>query len=189
MFSESSLPSSSKITCFVIAAITVDGFIARDSNHLSTTWTSPEDKQWFNKRTKEAGVIVMGAKTFATIGRPLPGRFNIVYSRHPDEQLKAIAAAHPDQVLVTADDPKNILLMLEQRKFSEVAICGGSSIYTLFLKAGLITKLYLTVEPILFGKGLPLFTEEMETKLELVGMQPLNSQTHILEYNVRAHLS
>ena len=66
---------------FLIAAQTVDGFIARDASHLSTRWSSKKVAQWFNSRTKQAGVIVMGRKTFDTIGRGLPGRVTIVMTR------------------------------------------------------------------------------------------------------------
>ncbi|HEX9722557.1 MAG TPA: dihydrofolate reductase family protein [Candidatus Paceibacterota bacterium] len=65
---------------FLIAAMSADGFIARNSSHLAS-WTSKEDKQFFIEKTKEAGVVVMGLNTYKTIGRPLPGRLNIVYSK------------------------------------------------------------------------------------------------------------
>jgi dihydrofolate reductase len=48
---------------FLIAAVTADGFIGRDASHLAD-WTSPEDKKLFRKLTTEAGVVVMGSKTF-----------------------------------------------------------------------------------------------------------------------------
>ncbi|MEK7152944.1 MAG: dihydrofolate reductase, partial [Patescibacteria group bacterium] len=64
--------------------LTADGFIGRDASHLSD-WTSPEDKKLFIRLTKEAGVMVMGSRTFATIGRALPGRKTIVYTSKPED--------------------------------------------------------------------------------------------------------
>ncbi len=43
-------------------------------------WHLPDDFKWF-KRTTMGGVVVMGRKTFESLGRPLPGRENVVVSR------------------------------------------------------------------------------------------------------------
>jgi dihydrofolate reductase len=58
---------------FVIAALSADGFIAQAEDHVAD-WTGTEDKKLFVQLTKEAGIMVMGSKTLATIGRALPGR-------------------------------------------------------------------------------------------------------------------
>ena len=159
---------------FLIAAVTADGFIARNSSHLAS-WTSKEDKQFFVEKTKKAGVVVMGLNTFKTMGKALPGRQNIVYAP-PGTALEGVE--------ITQDDPKTLLAKLEQKGFKEVAICGGATIYTMFMEAGLVDKLYLTIEPILFGSGIHLFNKELDKKLELQSMQKLNEQSVLLEYNV-----
>lgn len=163
--------------CFLIAAVTADGFIARNSSHTSTEWTSPEDKIWFGERTKQARAIVMGANTFATIGRPLPGRLTIVYNREPQ-------TSDSPNLRYTNQDPVELIAGLEQEGYTELAICGGASIYTLFMKAGVVDRIYLTLESVLFGQGLTLFTEELDQKLELVDARPLNPQTQLIEYSV-----
>ncbi|HEY4509396.1 MAG TPA: dihydrofolate reductase family protein [Candidatus Paceibacterota bacterium] len=162
------------MTTFLIAAVTADGFIARNSSHLAS-WTSKEDKQFFIQKTKEAGVVVMGLNTYKTMGKPLPGRHNIVY---------APLGTALEVVEITQDDPKTLLSKLEQKGFKEVAICGGATIYTMFMEAGLIDTLYLTIEPVIFGSGIHLFNKELDVKLQLQSMQKLNEQTVLLEYNV-----
>ena len=72
---------------FIIAVLTADGLIAEGTDQISTDWTSKEDKKFFSTRTKEAGVIVLGYNTYKTIGRPLPGRLNIVYA-NPDTVIE-----------------------------------------------------------------------------------------------------
>ena len=67
--------------CFIIAAVTADGYIAENDAHSPFGWTSKEDKHRFIELTKEAGVVIMGSKTYATIGKPLKERLNIIYSR------------------------------------------------------------------------------------------------------------
>lgn len=126
----------------------------------------------------------MGSKTFATIGRPLPGRLSVVYSRHQNPELIAAVQQYPDQIRSTDVNPKELLSQLEKEKYSEIAICGGSSIYTLFAKSGLVTKMYLTVEPVVFGKGVGLFNEVLDVKVALTAVHDLSDQTKVLEYDV-----
>jgi dihydrofolate reductase len=173
---------------FIITAISADGFIARDSHHPAV-WTSKEDKKRFVELTKRAGVIVMGLNTFKTLQKPLKDRLNIVYSANKDIGMVA------DNLEVTSMDPKDLIESLDKRGFKEVAICGGSQIYTTFMKTGLVGSLYLTIEPILFGKGMNIFNDSLDEKnqnsgtggqiLELISSQTTPTGTILLEYKVK----
>ena len=161
---------------FIIAVLTADGLIAESTEQKSTDWTSKEDKKFFAERTRHAGVVVFGYNTYKTIGRPLPGRLNIVYAS-PNVNI--------DGAEVTQKEPAELLKYLEKRGYNEVAICGGSTIYTMFMEADVVDKLYLSIEPVIFGSGMSLFNKKFEKKLELVSMQKLGEQTVLLEYNVK----
>jgi dihydrofolate reductase len=87
-------------------------------------------------------------------------------------------------VEVVSDTPADLIKRAAAQGYSELAVCGGASIYTMFLQAGVVDKLYLTIEPILFGQGLPLFDQQLEVKLELVELHRLSDQTTMLEYQV-----
>ena len=52
------------------------------------------------------------------------------------------------------------------------------------MKSGLVTKLYLTVEPVVFGKGLNLFNEELNLNLNFVSAKEIGEGTILLEYSV-----
>jgi dihydrofolate reductase len=91
-------------------------------------WHLPEDFRWF-KQTTTGHVIVMGRKTFESIGRPLPNRTTLVLSRsgftHPGVQTVAdLGQIDP------AADPR------------EFFICGGADVYRQALP--LCSDLYLT---------------------------------------------
>lgn len=74
---------------------------------------------------------------------------------------------------------------LENRGFSEVAVCGGASIYTLFLEHNFVSEIYLTIEPILFGKGLKFLNQKMNLTLKLIEARKINdSGTLLLHYKV-----
>src|SRR5574343_284387 len=163
------------IKVFLIAAVTADGFIAKDDKHSPMYWSSKADKKRFIELTKRAGVVVMGSSNYKTIGKPLKERVNIVYSK---------SQTFPD-VEMTQDDPKVLIKKLEERGFKEVAICGGSNIYTMFMKAGVVDTVYLTIEPILFGKGIGLFNDDLHYFLKLKSSQESESAgSLLLEYSV-----
>jgi dihydrofolate reductase len=92
-------------------------------------WHLPEDFKWFKQMTT-GQVVVMGRRTFESIGRPLPNRETVILSRSSFE--------HPGVRMVAALDEIN--LADETR---EVFICGGAQIYEQALP--LCSDLYLTV--------------------------------------------
>lgn len=161
------------MTFFLIAAVSADGYIAKNENHPAF-WTSKEDKNRFIELTKRAGVVVMGSNTYRTLPRPLKERVNIVYSR----SAKFYGAE------VTQKSPAELLAELEKRGFKEAAICGGSKIYTMFMQAKVVDSIYLTIEPIIFGKGIRLFDEEMLCHLKLESIEKAENGAILLEYKV-----
>lgn len=161
---------------FLIAAETKDGFIAKSNSQNSMDWTSKEDKEFFIEKTKSAGTIIMGRKTFETFGRPLKDRRNIVMTRQNIEIPR---------VEVTNESPEDLIKRLESEGVKEVAICGGAEIYKLFLEKNLVDTAFITQENIEFGEGVPLFPNEIRQKLELVSSINLSSNTILLEYKIQ----
>jgi len=100
-----------------IVAVAEDGAIGRD-NQLP--WHLPEDLKFF-KRTTMGKPVLMGRKTYDSLGKPLPGRLNIVVSNNKDLQL-------PEGVLLYNDLQKAIE-RLEEEKNDEVFIIGGGKIF------------------------------------------------------------
>lgn len=166
-------PQTPMIKAFIIAAVTADGFIAKTADHPAT-WTSKDDKRRFIELTKRAGVIVMGSTTFKTLPHPLKDRLNIVYSR--SQQFEGTETV--------SDEPADLLKKLEERGFTEVAICGGSEIYSNFMEAGVVSKIYLTIEPLVFGKGISLFNRPIDFSLKLVSSSTTEGGTIFTEYDV-----
>jgi dihydrofolate reductase len=160
---------------FIIAAMSTDGYIARDEKHGSLGWTSKEDKRRFIELTKRASVVVMGSTTYATLARPLKERVNIVYSKS-----KTFEGAE-----TTQKSPAELVEELKSRGFKEVAICGGAHIYSLFMKAKVVDKIYLTIEPIVFGSGIRLFNEDILFHLKLETCGQTENGAIMLEYSVK----
>ncbi len=165
----------------LIAAISVDGFIAQDPSVASTTWTSEEDKKWFVEKTKEYGVVVMGRKTYETFNRPLPGRILIVLSGHAPALLNP-DDLKPGAVVHTSLGPSELVKTLSEMGFDKLAVGGGASVYSAFVQANLVDTFYLTIEPILFGQGVSLFNQPINQKLTMVGIHHLSDQTVVGEW-------
>jgi len=102
----------------LIWAQTKNGIIG---NNNQIPWSLPNDMKWFKDNTT-GQKVVMGHKTFKSIGRPLPNRENIILSR--DENLTI------DGCLVV----NSIDEILEIALDDDVFIIGGSEIYERFIK-------------------------------------------------------
>jgi len=161
----------------LLMAITLDGKIAKDSDHFAD-WTEKADKKFFVELTKKAGVLVMGSKTYDTIGRPLPGRKNIVLTRDKNR-----VSDNPD-LIFTGDSPQQILVTLEKEGFTEVILAGGQKINTLFVQENLIDEIIVSVSPVIFGQGLSLFDENIALKLQLEKQEKLGENSVTLYYKV-----
>jgi dihydrofolate reductase len=162
----------------LLMAVTVDGMIARDSTQL-VDWTGNADKKYFVQITKKAGVMIMGSRTFDTIGKVLPGRKNIVMTR----DKKRVST---DKDLIFTDrNPIEIVNYIEKQGFESFALIGGSVVNTLFIKENLINEVHVTIVPRLFGKGLALFDETMDIHLELLDVEKINGTHILLKYRVK----
>lgn len=102
----------------LIVACGINGVIGK-GNQLP--WHLPEDLQYFKKTTLGKPVI-MGRKTFESIGRALPGRVNIVVTRQPDW-------CAPNGVKVAASIPCAIELAGAASNVTEIMIIGGEQVY------------------------------------------------------------
>lgn len=89
-------------------------------------WHFAEDLKAFKAATMGTALI-MGRKTFDSIGRPLPGRLNIVITRDPS----ALAAAHPGVVAV--ESLERAIGEVAGRGIAVASVIGGGEIYSLAL--------------------------------------------------------
>ncbi|MBT3772730.1 MAG: dihydrofolate reductase [Euryarchaeota archaeon] len=99
--------------------------------HLST------DLQRFKERTL-GRPIVMGRATFESIGRPLPGRTNIVLTRNTEWEVDGVSVVH---------DTESALEIAWKEGAEELCVIGGGQVYALFLgKADVLELTFVEVE-------------------------------------------
>ena len=167
-----------KIT--MLMAITLDGKIAQSSDHFPD-WTGKADKKFFRQQTKAAGCLIMGSTTYDTIGRPLPGRKNMIMTRRPEERKNEHDLS---ELEFTKASPPDIVAQLEGEGFKHAILGGGAQINTLWGEANLIDEIVLTISSLIFGQGIGLFNKALDLKLELVEVTTLDDNLVCVRYNV-----
>jgi len=118
----------------LIVAVADSGVIGRDN---TLPWHLPEDLKRF-KRLTMGKPMVMGRRTFESIGKPLPGRLNIVVTRDTNYRREGVTAVHDvDGALRAAGDAP------------EVMVIGGAELFRALLpRAGRIhlTRVHGNIE-------------------------------------------
>jgi len=141
----------------LIAACDNESAIAKDD---IIPWSIPEDLKWFKAKTS-GHTVVMGRKTFESIGKPLAGRTNIVLSKNTSYKAEGCSSLHSlEEVLARYKDQ------------DEMFIIGGEEIYKLFLP--IVDKILLTQIEYRFGgnKFFPvLLNDEWEVTNKLKGIK------------------
>jgi dihydrofolate reductase len=170
-------------------------------------WHLPEDFKWFKKMTM-GNVVVMGRKTFESLGKPLPNRKNLVLTRHPQSLIKK----HPEifgqyhewrggkylkrayQFRFTKLGEKqeteififNTLDKLDPAEFpNDIFICGGAQIYEQALPR--CSDLYLTLVKREIENG-DAFFPTFENKFELAEEIRDEPEFKILHYRHKSLL-
>lgn len=124
----------------LVVAVAENGVIGRNN---TLPWHLPDDLRYF-KRVTMGKPIIMGRKTFDSIGRPLPGRHNIVITRDPAWQAEGVSVVHglreafQTARAAVAEDTAHASVDGDV----EVMVIGGADIFALALP--MADRLYLT---------------------------------------------
>ncbi|WP_421317516.1 type 3 dihydrofolate reductase [Aeromonas veronii] len=120
----------------MIAAMAHDRVVGKDNQ---MPWHLPADLAHF-KRVTLGKPVLMGRKTFESIGRPLPGRRNLVISRNPDYQAEGIEVVGSVEAA---------LALLAGSSVEELMVIGGGHLYAEMLPSAdclYLTRIDLAVE-------------------------------------------
>ncbi|MTI31058.1 dihydrofolate reductase [Xanthovirga aplysinae] len=100
----------------IIVARGKNGVIGRNNQLI---WRLPKDLKFFKQKTM-GHHIIMGRKTFESMGKPLPGRTSVIITRNPDYKVEGAIVAH------SLEEALNVCQKANQK---EVFIIGGADIY------------------------------------------------------------
>lgn len=165
----------------VYLAASINGMISNKAN--VPNWLSQEYGQGLLAICQRTKAVVMGKTTYEILipdHLPLKEDGTLIVLTHD-------TAAIPSQsnVVFTDKTPQEIIRILEARGHDEAVIIGGTQTVSVFMKSGLVDELYLVVEPVLFGAGLPLLRDvDADYKMTLLDVQQLNTHTVQLQYRL-----
>ena len=137
----------------MVAVVSKDGFLTTSSDPNPASWTSQEDKDFFSSIRAKHSLFVMGKNTYlANIVKPTPGTLKVVLTKRPaDFDDYAV----PGQLEFHNLSAKQFVTNYEN-SYDSCLVLGGSYVYEEFLKTGLISEIYLTIEPVVHKSGVPL---------------------------------
>lgn len=135
----------------LIVAMGLNGEIGVDNKLL---WNIPEEMKHFVKCTTGKSVV-MGRKTFESIGKPLPNRTNYILTSSRDPIEGCVVINSIDDILSIAGD---------------VVVIGGSSVYHVAIESGIIDEMIISRIPHFYHHADSFFKPDY-SKFELTGVE------------------
>jgi dihydrofolate reductase len=114
----------------LVVAVSENGIIGKDNK---LPWKLPSDLRFFKQLTT-GHTVIMGRKTFESIGRPLPNRRNMVLSGNPDYNAEGVEVYQMIGEALKACIGED-----------EVFIIGGATIYAMAFELDIVDRIYMTI--------------------------------------------
>ena len=161
----------------MVMVMSADGFVTQGEDGPSFAWASAEDREAFLSSVRAADAVITGRSSFEGKG-DMPRPYYVLTTR---EDLPAFK-----NVFYVKGDAESIVSRIAADGHEKVVLLGGPKTNSIFLKAGLVNRLLLTVEPKLFGEGKPLsIGARLDVSMKLCSMKRLNEKgTLLLEYEL-----
>lgn len=163
--------------CVAFVAASVDGKISLFRKR-PPRWTSREDWRFFQKSLSHFDAVVVGRNTYEASAERLRSRNTFVLSSRPRtiSRRGTVTFVNPNKA--------NISKLLE--KYEVIAVLGGGKVYRFMLESGLLDEIFVTVEPLIFGRGKEMFVGGARTtRMNLLSVKRLNRRgTILLHYKI-----
>ncbi len=165
-------------------AVTPNDLIEKEDD--DTTWVTENEWKSFSGMIKRAGNMIIGRRTYEIMIK------NNEFELSKLDKITTVVMTNdaflkihnPDFIFI-ASSPKTALGILQKKVFKKILVCGGGGLNASFMKENLIDEIYIDVEPIIFGKGIKLFTEaDFEAELKLLETKKLSRNEIQLHYKV-----
>lgn len=170
-----------KITLSFVAS--ADGRVTGPKGEQSRTWASPDDQSFFAKLVEENGLVILGRNTYE--------KHKQFFSKTPHIRRIVMTNGAPDKrapkgVEFSSLSPTKLVRSLKKQGCKKALLAGGPRLSAAFFKAKLVSELILTIEPRLFGGGLPILEGKIgKPKLALLSVVKINrAGTLLLRYKV-----
>jgi len=168
----------------IYIASSVDGYIARKNGAVDwlSQFESPQLEKNYKTFYDTIDIVVMGNNTYKQIKGferfPYRDKECYVFTRNKD--------IHEDEnVIYTHENPNKFLQKFNGKK-SKIWLVGGANLIKQFISKKLVDEFIITFVPILLGRGIPLFKEQIkEQTLNLVEVKSFKGSILQTHYKVR----
>lgn len=176
----------------------LNGFIAQTQND-NLKWGSSADKKLYKKISTEYGTVIVGKNTYLQMPKTaFKSRQTVVVVRNIDNFVEEnklnyleiltfndIKFAIDNNITFIESEPKTIIKYLESIGKNKALLVGGGIINNLFLQAGVVNELQITIAPKIFGSGIPIFGyESIDLDLELQSFDKISNNELLLTYKI-----
>ena len=159
-------------------AISLNGMIAKSDD--DTSWISKEEWDSYSLAVRSAGNLIVGHRTYNILTKQPE------FSEFKDVKLVVVAQEDFQTLTKThlvAHSPKEALKLLSD--FEQVVVAGGGTLNASFVAENLVDEIFIDIEPIILGNGIPLFRDkDFERNLKLVGQRKISDNELQLHYEV-----
>ena len=159
-------------------AISLNGMIAKSDD--DTSWISKEEWDSYSLAVRTAGNLIVGHRTYGILTKQPE------FSEFKDIKLVVVAQKDFETLSpnhLVAHSPKEALKFLDT--FEKVVVAGGGMLNASLVEENLVDEIYIDIEPIILGKGIPLFRDKnFECKLKLLGQKKITENEIQLHYEV-----
>lgn len=152
-------------------------FMVQSLNGIVATEKYSEDflseKNWgiFKKLAKQFGNVVIGAKTYDVV-KQWGSKYDFDNFKESITVISRTRSAGEKHNI--ASTPKEAVQGVKALGFKKVLVAGGSTINSLFIQAGLVDEIIFNIDPVVVGKGIPVFApSSFEKHLQLTAVKRL----------------
>ena len=169
-------------------AVSIDGYIARADGSIDGFLMEGPHGDEYLEQLKSYDTVIMGRKTYEfgyAYGlkpglAPYPHMRNFVVSSSLEFE-----GDFDQRLTIVYEDASGLVAELKEEGGSDIYLCGGGVLAGDLLKAGLIDKLVLKVNPVVFGSGIPLFQDVAEpVALELEASKTYDNGVFLNTYRL-----
>lgn len=166
-------------------AMTLDGFIAHTDHTVDGFVAAGEHvTEYLDSLKNDYDIVLMGRRTYEFgfqfgVTNPYPWLRQYVISHSMEKSPDA-------NVELVSENVFEFVKALKGEIGKDIYLCGGAALAATLLKKGLIDEIVVKLNPVLFGTGIPLFSEAIkQTDLELRESKVYGNGVMLLNYRVR----
>lgn len=170
----------------MVMVISIDGKITNGDDSEIYKWTSKEDHEFFSSIKNKNNLLVMGSKTYEAARQNMVlcnKKLRIILTKNLNRYVSNMV---PEKLEFSNESPRMLVDRLSKKGYKKLLLLGGGHINTAFLNAGLVSEIFLTIEPKIFGSGKSFVVDELKEKsLKLINFKKLNDHgTLLLHYKI-----